>query len=146
MISLELAQRLKSAGLVWAPRLHDHFVIPDVGMDERSFVLTDILVGMEIVDGRPVFTFNGAVEWALDYVLQTEAVWLPTEAQLRQQLQTWLGATAALTLHWAWKEKGEELYSCTALVCGRVYNVQAAQADEAYARLLLACLTGEVAR
>ncbi len=146
MISTELAQRLKRAGLVWQPRLHDHFMIPDVGMDERLFVLTDMVVSMEVLDGRPVFSFNGAVEWALDYVMQTEAVWMPTEEQLRQQLQACLGAASSLTLRLTATEDGwaASCYTCTALVHGRPYVVQSPQADEAYAQLLLACLTGEI--
>lgn len=82
MLSLATATSLKEAGLIWQPVLHDFFAIPNIDMDEQVFVLTDMLVDREILHGWPAFTFNGAVEWALDYVLQAEAVWIPRDDQL----------------------------------------------------------------
>lgn len=82
MLSLEIATALKEAGLVWQPILHDFFAIPQIDMDEQIFVLTDMLVDREILHGWPAFTFNGAVEWALDYVLQADSVWIPRDDQL----------------------------------------------------------------
>lgn len=84
---LPQAIALKQAGLIWNPALHDFFTIADIGLDDRVFVLTDMMAQNEVLKGTNAITFNGAVEWALDFVLVSEAVWVPTEAQLRAQLQ-----------------------------------------------------------
>ncbi len=86
MLSLALAKQLKNAGLSWTPRNLDVFVVPDRGLDDTPFVLTDVLSYIEIFRGSPMVTFHGTAEWALDYVLQSEAVWIPSEAQLRELL------------------------------------------------------------
>lgn len=83
MLSLQTAAALKNAGLKWEPKLLDTFIVPDVGLDERIFVLTDLMAEVSILKGWPAITFHGVVEWALDYVLQTEVVWIPREDQLR---------------------------------------------------------------
>ncbi|MCL4868978.1 MAG: pilus assembly protein CpaE [Anaerolineae bacterium] len=82
MITLTLAQQLKTAGLRWHPQEHHFFAVPDREMDERVFVISDMSVLVEVLQGWPAITFNGSVEWALDYVLEMEAVWLPTTDQL----------------------------------------------------------------
>jgi hypothetical protein len=87
MLSLSLAQQLKKAGLEWEPQLHDMFAIPDRELDDRRFVLTDVMAYIEMFRGSPVVTFHGTAEWALDFILQTEALWVPTESQLRERLQ-----------------------------------------------------------
>lgn len=89
MLSLNLAQQLKKAGLVWEPQLLDVFAIPDSELDDRRFVLTDVMAYIELFRGSPVVTFHGTAEWALDFVLQTEAVWIPSETQLRETIQTY---------------------------------------------------------
>lgn len=86
MIALELATQLKEAGLEWQPALHDFFSVPFPDLEHRVFVLSDMTINQEVLRGWPALTFSGAMEWALDYVLTMEVVWLPTEAQLRQQL------------------------------------------------------------
>jgi len=87
MLSLSLARQLKKAGLQWDPQLLDVFAIPDRQLDERRFVLTDVMAYIEIFRGSPMVTFHGSAEWALDFVQQTEAVWIPTESQLRECIQ-----------------------------------------------------------
>ena len=47
MLSIEIAQQLKEAGLKWQPELHDFFAI-------------------------------------LDHILQSDAIWVPSETQLRR--------------------------------------------------------------
>ncbi|MCB0028074.1 MAG: hypothetical protein KDE28_09225, partial [Anaerolineales bacterium] len=84
MIALELATQLKEAGLEWQPALHDFFSVPFPDLEHRVFVLSDMTINQEVLRGWPALTFSGAMEWALDYVLTMEVVWLPTEAQLRQ--------------------------------------------------------------
>ena len=86
MIPLTLAVELKEAGLVWQTKTYDFFAIPDHSMDERVFVLADMVAFTELVQGWPAVAFHGAAEWALDYVFSNELVWLPTEEQLREAL------------------------------------------------------------
>lgn len=88
MISLLMAQRLKQAGLAWTPRLHDFFAIPERGMDTRIFVISDLQANIEKLFGSEVVAFQGASEWALDYLVTSEAVWMPREDQLREALLT----------------------------------------------------------
>ncbi|MDX1447669.1 MAG: pilus assembly protein CpaE [Acidimicrobiia bacterium] len=84
MLSIPLAKQLRSAGLQWRPRKFDFFHIPDRDLDDRLFVVADFSIDVQrLADGIAAITFNGAVEWSLDYILQQDVVWLPTEAQLR---------------------------------------------------------------
>jgi hypothetical protein len=90
MISFPLAQSLKEAGLVWKASNHDFFAIPDRDLDDRVFVITDMMAHLDLLQGWPVITFHGTAEWALDYIVTSEVVWMPTEAQLRQELENLL--------------------------------------------------------
>lgn len=87
MLSLATAQKLKQAGLRWEPAFNDFFAIPDRNMDNRIFVISDMLVTVEMLSGMQIVSFQGASEWALDYLATIEAVWLPREDQLRQALE-----------------------------------------------------------
>lgn len=87
MISLSLAKKLKRAGLVWQPQLHDFFAIPDTELEKQVFVVSDMMVDVQQLFGEQMITFNGAVEWSLDYILISDVVWMPTEGQLRQALE-----------------------------------------------------------
>ena len=86
MITLELARRLREAGLAWDPRAGDRFVVPDREMDDDVFVISEMVVeSQEIPTGR-VLKFNGTTEWALDSIDESEVIWLPREEQLRDML------------------------------------------------------------
>ncbi|MCB0209959.1 MAG: pilus assembly protein CpaE [Anaerolineae bacterium] len=87
MVSTSLAQQLKSAGLEWKLNNNDFFHIPDRDFDDRVFVVTDMTVLVEKLHGNLAVTFHGTVEWALDHVLVAELVWLPSESQLREELE-----------------------------------------------------------
>jgi hypothetical protein len=84
-LSLHLARWLRNAGLVWEPRLGDHFLIPDHEI-ERSFLIADMVIEVRRVPAGRIIAFNGTPEWALDAIMLREALWLPTEAQLRAML------------------------------------------------------------
>lgn len=87
MLSIQLAKDLRHAGLVWKPALFDFFHIPDRDLDDQRFVIADLSTDLQILaDGIGAITFNGAVEWSLDYILTQDVVWLPTETQLREHL------------------------------------------------------------
>jgi hypothetical protein len=102
MISLALAVQLKEAGLVWQTTPYDFFGIPERDMDDRIFVISDMMVTMELLQGWPAITFHGTAEWASDYLWTHEAIWLPTEEQLRHELTRLLAekGVAAFSLQW----------------------------------------------
>ncbi len=86
MISLDLARRLRSAGIPWAPASGDRFVVPDRDMDDELFVVSDMVVEVHELPVGRLLGFNGTTEWALDSILAHEVVWMPREDQLRSLL------------------------------------------------------------
>src|SRR5690606_8480550 len=87
MIDIDVARRLRDAGLPWEPTDGDLFAIDNALLREEAFMLSSMVV--EVGRGRTgtrVLRFNGTTEWALDSVEQDEAVWLPREDQLREAL------------------------------------------------------------
>jgi hypothetical protein len=86
MIALDLARRLQTAGLRWQPARGDRFVVPDKGMDEDVFVISDMVVEVHNTPTGQILGFNGITEWALDSVERDAVVWLPREQQLRDLL------------------------------------------------------------
>jgi hypothetical protein len=85
VISLDLAVRLREAGLAWTPAPGDRFALPDRGLDE-VFVLSNMTIQVYELPKGSVIGFNGTTEWALDDVDKEEAIWLPSEDQLRDRL------------------------------------------------------------
>ena len=79
----------------------DRFVLPNRGMDDDVFVLSNMTVEVHEFPSGKVIGFNGVTEWALDSVDQREAVWLPAEHQLRDLLgglfAAWLEARRRVT-------------------------------------------------
>jgi len=57
-------------------------------MDDEIFVLSDMTVELQDFPSGPVIGFNGTTEWALDSLDQADALWLPSEHQLRDRLGT----------------------------------------------------------
>ena len=98
MISLDTAIQLKNAGLIWIPSKHDFFALPDRDLDHLLFVISDMTINVELLSGYPVVTFNGASEWALDYVTIRDVVWLPREEQLRAALEDRLNNFAGVQM------------------------------------------------
>lgn len=132
MISLALAQELKEAGLVWQTTINDFFAVPDRGMDDKLFVISDLMVTMELLQGWPALTFHGTAEWAADYLFTHDAVWMPTEEQLRQELLAVLGQNGRNDFQLTY-ESGQYTLHCQA----RSFRVSGLQADEVYAKALL---------
>jgi hypothetical protein len=132
MIATELAQQLKRAGLEWTPAEHDHFMIPDRQMDNQIFVVSQFTALVQMLKGQPAVTFHGSSEWALDYIMLADIVWLPTETQLREALAARIGVDAPLRL-----ERTLTGYRCQ-IACGaRQLDFDAATAEDAYALALL---------
>jgi hypothetical protein len=86
VISVDHARALRDAGLSWTPRRGDRFIVLDRDMDAEVFVLSDMTIELHEFPGGPVFGFNGTTEWALDSLEQNDALWLPGEHQLRDEL------------------------------------------------------------
>ncbi len=137
MISLSLAKRLKEAGLVWQATVNDYFAIPDRDMDDRVFVISDILANLNIFRGWPVVTFHGTAEWALDYILTTEVVWLPREEQLRQLI---LESLPDNTIEQLQLTFAEGHYRCAIHWHDQNLQGEAPSAAEAYGQVLLRLL------
>ena len=132
MLSLSTARRLKAAGLAWTPGLHDLFAIPDRDMDDRVFVISDVSVDIELLKDQSIVTFNGTSEWAMDYEVMSDVVWMPTEEQLRQQLEQRLApGPPALKL-----TRAPDGYWCEIQWEGRPLAFRDANANEAYAAAL----------
>ncbi|MEZ4646767.1 MAG: pilus assembly protein CpaE [Chloroflexota bacterium] len=131
---LPLAQELKAAGLVWQADINDFFGIPDRDLDDRVFVVADLMANLELFRGWPVVSFHGAAEWALDYIFTSEVVWLPTEGQARQELEDFLLGEENLQLQVTLLNQG---YRCEILFQGSPLTFQAATAVESYGKALL---------
>jgi hypothetical protein len=132
VITLELAERLRDAGLEWDPVAGDRFIVPGREMDDDVFVVSDMTVEVHDFPSGKVIGFNGTVEWALDSIEHHEVVWLPRESQLRELL-------------------GESFVRLEAVPPGAVVEIETAtgpqrhadvEPERAYARALLATLGG----
>lgn len=132
MISLELATELRDQGLAWTPTEGDRFVLPDRDLDGRVFTISEMVVEVRRSPVGDLIAFNGTTEWALDAIERADAVWLPREAQLREQLGPALLSLARL----------EEGWRCTVRLGQELIEVEAAQADEAYGWALVRVLRG----
>jgi hypothetical protein len=86
MITVELATRLRDAGLRWEPASGDRFAIPDRDLDDQVFVVSEMTIETQQLRSGGIVRFNGTTEWALDSIAQDEVIWLPHEAQLRALL------------------------------------------------------------
>lgn len=143
MISLGLAQKLKISGLIWNAAKHDSFVIPDRGMDDLIFVLSDMAVFIEKIRGRLTVTFHGTPEWALDDILVSEVIWLPNEAQLRELLEMRLVTESQPAFKLMNTADG---YLCEIKFQGQAMQFEAFGASDAYGLALLHCLENEASK
>lgn len=130
MTSIDLSRALRDAGLRWSPRRGDHFVVADRGMDDEVFVLSDMTIEVRDHPTGPVIAFNGTTEWALDSLDQTDALWLPSEHQLRERLGESFGRL----------ERTGSTYVVVFDVDGEESVARASTADDAYALALLELL------
>ncbi len=131
VISLELALRLRAAGLPWSPGSGDRFVIPGRDMDELVFVVSELTIDVHESPLGRLLRFNGTTEWALDSVEADEVVWLPREGQLRAALGRAFRRLEPLGEGWVVvTEHG-----------GREHREIDVDAERAYARAVLTFLT-----
>ncbi len=116
------------------PTLHDFFAIPDREMDERVFVVSDVMTYVERRQSGLAITFHGALEWALDYVMVTEVLWMLSETQVREELERYLvdQPRPALTL-----TSTLDGYRCEMQYKDQTLAFEAFGASDAYAQALL---------
>lgn len=87
MISTEMALALREAGLVWHPRSGDRFQLDEPEFEADVFTVSDMTIEPRDYPTGRILAFNGTTEWALDSVALEDALWLPSEAQLRELLR-----------------------------------------------------------
>ena len=130
MISTPLARALRDSGLVWHPLAGDAFRIDLVEVDDEVFYLSDMTVEAHSLITGTELGFNGTTEWALDSVAIEDALWLPSETQLRVALgPTFRGLTV---------EGG--VAHVTAEIDATLTHFEASLVEDAYARALIALL------
>jgi hypothetical protein len=125
VLTAATARRLRAAGLTWSPASGDRFVIADRGMDDDVFVVSEMVVEQFQGAAGPLLRFHGTTEWALDYVLVSQVLWLPREDQLRARLGARFVALAHVDGEWV-----------VTTADGRAHR--AGDAEEAYAAAWLA--------
>jgi hypothetical protein len=138
MISVDLAAKLKTAGLVWHPAPGDRFTLVQESFAGEVFTLSEMVVQAQEFPTGTVLAFNGTTEWALDSAEAADALWLPREDQLRELLRTSFRSL----------ERVEEGYRVTAVLPGGTdpssvqdaENFWGPEPAEAYGRALLALI------
>jgi hypothetical protein len=136
MISTELARALRDSGLVWYPVAGDAFRIDRIEAEADVFYLSDMTIETHQLPTGTELGFNGTTEWALDSVDIEDALWLPSESQLREAL-----AEAFVAL-----DRTDAGFRVIADVAAERIDVVAPVAEDAYARALLALLDSETPR
>ncbi len=134
MLNIELARRLREAGFSWTPAEHDTFMIPDAGMDQKVFVISEVAALVQPLAGVQHITFHGSSEWALDHVMVGDAIWLPSETQLRLALEERIPGGAYVLEH------HPEGYRCVLLSAAGNGQFHLS-AEDAYASALLYVLS-----
>lgn len=124
--------------MVWTPAKNDFFAIPDCGLDDVTFVLSDMTVMLARIHGHPAITFHGSVEWALDHIFIAEIVWLPTESQLRRELERRLAGASQPLLTLTSTRDG---YRCIIQLDGQTQTFESFGASETYGLALHHVLT-----
>jgi hypothetical protein len=131
VITVELATRLKEAGLRWRPVSGDRFAIPDRDLDDQVFVVSEMTIDAVELPTGSLVRFNGTTEWALDSIAQAEVIWLPHEAQLRELLGRAFRGLEVLG----------DGFAVVAQVDGAAERFIDVDAERAYARAVLALLS-----
>jgi hypothetical protein len=130
MISTELARALRDSGLEWHPAVGDAFRIDRIEAEIDVFYLSDMTVEAHELHTGTELGFNGTTEWALDSVAIEDALWLPSESQLRELLGTTFVGLAVT----------DAGFLVTTSTAGARREFIDPNADDAYARALLALL------
>jgi hypothetical protein len=130
MISTELARALRDSGLEWRPEVGDAFRIDRIEADADVFYLSDMTVEAHELRTGTELGFNGTTEWALDSVAIEDALWLPSETQLRDLLGAGFEGL----------DRTDVGFRVTARIAAEPREFVSDAAEDAYARALLALL------
>lgn len=85
---MDLARALRDAGLKWRPRSGDRFQLDEPEFEADVFTVSEMTIESRTYPTGSILAFNGTTEWALDSVAQEDALWLPSEEQLREMLRS----------------------------------------------------------
>ena len=129
MISTPLASSLRDAGLRWRPTPGDRFVLPHLDLDGQVFTLSEMTIEAHQHATGTILGFNGTTEWALDAVAQEDALWLPSEEQLRDRLGATFVSLASI--------EPRRCAVTTRTAAGMTTTYRADEAADAYAMALL---------
>ncbi|NYE00222.1 hypothetical protein BJY21_001406 [Kineosphaera limosa] len=129
MLSVDLAQRLAAAGVMWHPAPGDRFTITAEQLLGDVFWISELTIELHHYGGQSVLGFNGTTEWALDSVSLDQALWIPREDQLRELLGDRLLSVHRNAAGWRVVTQG---------IGGDALDTDDADLECAYARALLA--------
>lgn len=130
MLSVESARALVRAGLFWEPNPGDRFVVEVDELAGEVFWVSQMTIAVQQTPTGRVLGFNGVTEWALDSVALDQALWLPSEGQLREQLgDRFVGLTRA-----------DDRFTVAMLHDGGIVHFEADDAEDAFAAALLVLL------
>jgi hypothetical protein len=132
--SVELARRLRDAGLEWHPQEGDRFHIPDRGFGDQVWSISEMVIEpRNNILGERELAFNGTVEWALDSIVKRDVVWVPTEGQLRELI-----GEEFIALY----RDDDGSHACVVRLDGTPTTFRGPTAPDAYGKALLATLVG----
>jgi hypothetical protein len=130
MISTDAAVALREAGLVWHPQSGDRFQLNEPEFDADVFTVSEMTIEPRSYTTGTILAFNGTTEWALDSVALQDALWLPSEEQLREMLRAGFRALRRL----------DDTYEVDLLVGGETLTFSHPEPSDAYAHAVLALL------
>jgi hypothetical protein len=130
MISTEAALALRDAGLVWRPRSGDRFQLDEPEFEADVFTVSEMTIEARSYPTGTILAFNGTTEWALDSVALADALWLPSEEQLREMLRGGFRALRRL----------DDTYEVEIVRAGQTRRFAHPEPADAYAMALLSLL------
>jgi hypothetical protein len=130
MISTESALALRDAGLVWRPQSGDRFQLNEPELDADVFTVSEMTIEARAYSTGTILAFNGTTEWALDSVALEDALWLPSEDQLREMLRSSFRTLRRLS----------DTYEVEIVVGSERHTFQHPEPADAYAQAVLALL------
>jgi hypothetical protein len=130
VISTEAAAALRDAGLIWTPRSGDRFQLDEPEFDADVFTVSEMTIEPRAYPTGTILAFNGTTEWALDSVALQDALWLPSEEQLREMLRGSFRALRRLV----------DTYEVEVVVADETRSFQHPEPSDAYAAAVLTLL------
>lgn len=130
VISSATALALRDAGLVWRPASGDRFQLDEPEFEADVFTVSEMTIEPRSYPTGTILAFNGTTEWALDSVALQDALWLPSEEQLREMLRGGFRALRRLA----------DTYEVEAVIGDETHTFQHPEPSDAYAQAVLELL------